>query len=125
MGAAKHSAGVIEVRIVDDRRMRALKREHFGVNEAADVLSFPAAPPLPGEPEPPLGELVLNREAVTRQASVRTAAGWLDEATSLLVHGVAHLLGHDHGTRPQARRMLACERRGCRAVGLVCMRPYA
>jgi probable rRNA maturation factor len=145
MGCERAELDALELRIVDDDRMRALKAEHFGVAEATDVLSFPAGDPLPlhededededtndddRPPRPPegafasLGEIVINRDAVARQAARPGVEGWLDEATALAIHGVAHLRGHDHDRRDRARRMLACERRGSRAVGLPCTRPY-
>lgn len=124
MGCTGDQIDGLVLRIVDDAAMRELKARHLGLDEATDVLSFPAGAPIPGEPGEPLGEIVLNRDAVTRQAAVPGARGWLDEATSLLVHGVAHLRGHDHDRRDRARRMLALERRGSRAVGLPCRRPY-
>jgi len=126
MGCTREQLQGLTLRVVDDPTMRVLKAEHFGLDEATDVLSFPAGEPLPGEDpeEAPFGELVLNLDAVRRQAARPGPAGWLDEATQLLVHGLAHLLGHDHDQRARARRMLARERRGCRALGLPCDRPY-
>ncbi|MEM7154917.1 MAG: rRNA maturation RNase YbeY [Myxococcota bacterium] len=126
MGCDNEELEGLTLRIVGDGEMTALKETHFGVAEATDILSFPAGEAIPGEDEfaPGLGELVLNREAVTRQATRPGTQGWLDEATSLSIHGVAHLLGHDHGERREARRMKATERRGHRAVGLPCVRPY-
>lgn len=125
MGCRRSQLQGIELRLVDDDRMRALKQRHFGVDEAADVLSFPAGEPIPGEEPGMLGELVLNVDAVGRQAAAPGLTGWLDEATSLVIHGVAHLLGHDHDRAVRARRMMRVERRGSRAVGVRCVRPYA
>ena len=67
--------------------MRALKREHLGIDEATDVLSFP----LDGRDELPegvpraLGDVVLCPQVVG------------DEWRGPLVHGLLHLLGYDHG----------------------------
>ena len=133
MGCTRAQLDALDLRIVDDARMRVLKERHFGVAEATDVLSFPAGEPIPGSiPEPglaeaigaSLGEIVINRDAVVRQAARPGPAGWLDEATALAIHGVAHLRGHDHDRRDRARRMLASEQQGSRAVGLPCTRPY-
>lgn len=53
------------------------------------------------------------------------AAAALDEATVLAVHGLCHLLGHDHGRRGEARAMHRAERRGLRAAGTPDVpRPY-
>ncbi len=78
------------------------------------------------DPGPGFGDVVIDWQAVQRQASSRTRAGLLDEATVLLVHGLAHLLGHDHRTREQSRRMHRLERRGLHALGVADPpRPYA
>ncbi|MCA9637697.1 MAG: rRNA maturation RNAse YbeY, partial [Myxococcales bacterium] len=50
-----------------------------------------------------LGDIVLSWPAVIRQARRRDLAGLLDEATVLAVHGLAHLLGHDHRERREGR----------------------
>ena len=73
--------------------MRELKREHLGVDEATDVLSFPidGRDELPaGEPRA-LGDVVLCPEIVG------------DDWRWPLVHGVLHLLGHEHGAAMEAR----------------------
>lgn len=127
MGCTRAQLDALELRIVDDPRMRVIKERSFGVAEATDVLSFPAPAPIPGqegEVGGSLGEIVINRDAVARQAARPGPAGWLDEATALAIHGVAHLRGHDHDCRARARRMLANEQQGSRAVGLPCTRPY-
>jgi probable rRNA maturation factor len=73
--------------------MRELKREHLGIDEATDVLSFP----LDGRDEVPagvpraLGDVVLCPQVVG------------DAWRAPLVHGVLHVLGYDHGAAMEAR----------------------
>ena len=79
----------------DDAELAALNEAHLGVTGATDVLSFPidGAAPLPeGEPRA-LGDVVLCPEVIG------------DEWRWPLVHGLLHLLGHEHGPA-----MEACER---------------
>jgi probable rRNA maturation factor len=68
-------------------RVRELKREHLGVDEATDVLSFPIDSREELQPGVPrqLGDVVLCPQVV-REA-------WRGP----LVHGLLHLLGYDHG----------------------------
>lgn len=117
----------IEVSLVDDDRMRTLCQTHLGEDKTTDVLSFsPEAPP-PGfeDEDDDAGQIAINVDAVIRQAPRHDRWAWLDEASSLLVHGAAHLLGHDHDTRSRARAMLRLERRLARRLGLVWLpRPY-
>jgi len=86
-------AGELGIAFVSAREMRALKREHLGVDEPTDVLSFPidgleAIPA--GEPRA-LGDVVLCPDVTG------------DEWRWPLVHGLLHLLGHEHGSEMETR----------------------
>ena len=81
------------VSFVDDQRMRELNLEHRGKDAVTDVLSFPidGRDELPsGEPRA-LGDVVLCPEVVG------------DDWRWPLVHGVLHVLGHEHGAAMEAR----------------------
>jgi probable rRNA maturation factor len=86
-------AGELGLAFVGPDESRALKREHLGVDEATDVLSFPldGRDELPDGPPRALGDLVLCPQVV--------GAGWRRP----LVHGVLHLLGYDHGPEMERR----------------------
>jgi probable rRNA maturation factor len=85
--------GELGIAFVGADEMRALKREHLGIDEPTDVLSFPidGAAPLPkGEPRA-LGDVVLCPEVIG------------DDWRWPLVHGLLPLLGHEHGPAMEAR----------------------
>ena len=85
--------GELGLAFVGSDEMCALKRDHLGIDEATDVLSFPidGLDELPdGEPRA-LGDVVLCPEIVG------------DEWRWPLVHGLLHLLGHEHGAAMEAR----------------------
>ena len=85
--------GELGLAFVGADEMRALKRDHLGVDEATDVLSFPidGRDPLPEGLPRQLGDVVLCPEVV--------GAEWRWP----LVHGLLHLLGYEHGAEMEAR----------------------
>jgi rRNA maturation RNase YbeY len=85
--------GELGIAFVTADEMRTLKREHLGLDEPTDVLSFPidGTQALPeGEPRA-LGDVVLCPAVVG------------EEWRWPLVHGLLHLLGHEHGAGMEAR----------------------
>jgi probable rRNA maturation factor len=102
---------------VDDAAMRALNRQWRGRDRTTDVLSFPMREgryaDIAGEV---LGDVVVSLENALRAARRRRASP--DRRVAhLLVHGVLHLLGHDHlGSAQRRARMRAEEQRILRRV---------
>ena len=92
--------GELGIAFVGPDEMRDLKREHLGVDETTDVLSFP----LDGRDELPagvpraLGDVVLCPQVV--------GAGWRRP----LVHGLLHLLGYEHGDEMEEREEVHASR---------------
>ena len=86
--------------LTGDAELRRLNREFRSVDEPTDVLSFPSASPA-GE----LGDIAISVERARDQA--RAYGHELGaEVQILLLHGVLHLLGHDHETdRGRMRRL--------------------
>ena len=85
--------GDLGLAFVGPDESRALKREHLGIDEAADVLSFPIdgrEPVADGVPRQ-LGDVVLCPQVVG------------EEWRGPLVHGLLHLLGYDHGAEMERR----------------------
>ena len=108
--------------LADDSFVRTLNRTYRGQDRATDVLSFPIhEQPCDSQPqaEQPLmlGDVVLARETVERD-SASAGVGLADRVSHLVVHGVFHLLGHDHDEPVAERRMRALESRTLLALGL-------
>jgi probable rRNA maturation factor len=85
--------GELGIAFVAKDEMRLLKRDHLGIDEATDVLSFPIDgrdDVLEGVPRA-LGDVVICPQVVG------------DEWRWPLTHGVLHLLGYDHGAEMERR----------------------
>jgi probable rRNA maturation factor len=89
----------LSVCIVGDDEIRRLNRDHRGLDEVTDVLSFPVdgLDPLPPEMERELGDVVISIAQARRQAAEAGVTD-VEELTNLVVHGVLHLAGFDHET---------------------------
>ena len=85
--------GELGLAFVPPDEIRELKREHLGIDEATDVLSFPldGKDPVPADVPRALGDVVLCPQVVA------------EEWRAPLVHGLLHLLGYDHGPEMEAR----------------------
>ena len=85
--------GELGLAFVGPEEMRDLKRDHLGIDEATDVLSFP----IDGRDELPeglpraLGDVVLCPQVVG------------EEWRAPLTHGLLHLLGYEHGAAMEQR----------------------
>jgi probable rRNA maturation factor len=88
--------GELGLTLVAPDEIRALKREHLGVDEETDALAFPidGLEPLPEGVPRQLGDVVLCPEVVG------------DAWRAPLVHAVLHLLGYDHGAAMESREQV-------------------
>jgi probable rRNA maturation factor len=104
-----------------DDDVRALNARYRGKDRPTNVLSFPAASPPPGalpDGEPVfLGDIVLAAETVAREAR-ELAIPIADHVEHLVVHGVLHLIGHDHEADSEALIMETLETRLLAKLGV-------
>lgn len=111
----------LSIRLVDSAEGRELNQQYRGKDYATNVLSFPVELPS-GIKLPLLGDLVVCAPVVGREA-VAQGKSPRDHYAHLTVHGVLHLLGHDHKIEADAERMEAIERRILAGLGIA--DPYA
>jgi probable rRNA maturation factor len=92
----------------DDQQLRELNRQYMHLDEPTDVLSFPAGELDPETGRPYLGDILISceRAAAQAQAGGHSLAA---ELQLLVVHGVLHLLGHDHGLPEEKAAMWAAQ----------------
>jgi probable rRNA maturation factor len=85
----------ISISYLDDRAMRKLNREHRGVNQTTDILSFPSNPEKGAYQH--LGDLVISLPTAEKMAK-KLGVSRRREVETLVIHGFLHLCGHDHET---------------------------
>lgn len=113
----------LSVVFTDDEGIRQLNAGWRGKDKPTNVLSFPAFTLKPGDPLPPmLGDIVLAAETVAREAELEKKP-LEHHITHLVVHGLLHLLGHDHEAEDEAEIMEAAERRALARLAIP--DPYA
>ena len=101
-------SGEITIRIIDREEGRKLNQRWRGVNEATNVLSFPAEGVEHAKPNL-LGDLVLCAPIIRGEARTQ-GKGPQKHWAHMVVHGVLHLLGFDHKERADSEEMEGWER---------------
>jgi len=119
-GAAIELAGPpqaeLTVVLTDEAGIRRLNERFAGQAHATDVLSFPAELQDPDSGLPYLGDVVISLSAAEAQAGPG-GHPLVDELMLLCVHGVLHLLGHDHGDPGSRERMWSVQAEVLRRLG--------
>jgi probable rRNA maturation factor len=112
-------AGEVSVLFTTDARIRRLNRQFRHKDKPTDVLSFPAPPPLDGQPTL-AGDLAISVPTAARQAKDAGHALSI-ELEVLLLHGLLHLAGYDHeaDTGQMARRETILRKKLGLASGLI------
>ena len=101
------SEAELTLRLVDRDESRKLNSRYRGKDQPTNVLSFPAELP-PDLGIPLLGDIVLCAPLVGEESAAQNksqSAHW----AHLVIHGVLHLLGHDHQDEREAAEMEAIE----------------
>jgi probable rRNA maturation factor len=114
LDAVGYPKASLSITLVGDATIRKLNREYRHKDRPTDVLSFPLGD---GAQQQLLGDVVISVATAKRQAAEYDAT--LErELERLLIHGILHLLGHDHHKRDERLRMEKEERRLARAIGM-------
>jgi probable rRNA maturation factor len=102
--------------------MARLNQTYRGVKGPTDVLAFPLREgPWSRLAAEALGDVVISVATARRQAR-EAGTDLRAELARLLIHGILHLLGHDHGTGVERRRMWRKQRAILLACGIQTMR---
>jgi len=115
--AHQSSDGDLTIVLTDDAHLHQLNRDYLGVDAPTDVLSFPASEIDPESGTPYLGDVLISIARARGQA--QSAGHPLEaEVQLLVVHGVLHLLGHDHAGSEDKTRMWAAQAQVLEKLGL-------
>ncbi|MGQ9455351.1 MAG: rRNA maturation RNase YbeY [Armatimonadota bacterium] len=101
----------VSILLTGDEAIRELNSRYRGIDAPTDVLAFSQ---LEGEEfaeegEVVLGDVVISVETAARQA-MEHGHTLEDEMDILLAHGILHLLGYDHGTPEDEKKMFERQR---------------
>jgi len=107
----------ISLLLVEDDFIKGLNRQHRGIDEATDVLSFPMLSSgiepgeidsLEGDRNKDTGDLLLGDIVISTERAISQAEEYGHsierELGFLMVHGLLHLLGYDHEAGDQGER---------------------
>jgi probable rRNA maturation factor len=108
----------ITVVVEDDEHLRDLNQRFLGIDAPTDVLSFPADEMDPDSGLHYLGDIILSYPRAVEQAQIG-GENPADEIQLLVVHGMLHLLGYDHGDDDEKALMWSAQqevldRLGCK-----------
>lgn len=107
----------LSIILTDDARLHELNLNYLGVDAPTDVLSFPASETDPETGARYIGDILISTPRAQTQAD---AAGHSLEAEVqlLVVHGVLHLVGHDHAEAKEKARMWKAQAEILEGLGL-------
>ncbi|NTU55558.1 MAG: rRNA maturation RNase YbeY [Anaerolineales bacterium] len=107
----------LTVVLTDDARIQELNRDYLGIDAPTDVLSFPASETDPETGSPYLGDILISLPYAARSAE-RAGHPLEAEVQLLVVHGVLHLLGHDHAKVREKAKMWKAQAEILESLGL-------
>ena len=103
------SGGDLKIILGGDEDTHLLNRQYLGIDSPTDVLSFPSGDVDPDTKRSYLGDVIISLPRAAAQAAQR-GHSLEAEVQLLVVHGVLHLLGYDHGNPDDKKKMWALQR---------------
>jgi probable rRNA maturation factor len=119
-GAAFEKKTELSVVLTDDKEVKKLNKAYRGKDKTTDVLSFPLleGKKFPKNPQGnvTLGDVVISLPQIKRQAA-ENGKTFKAELALMVVHGVLHLLGYDHVTLAQEKKMFGLQNKILKRFG--------
>jgi probable rRNA maturation factor len=107
----------LSIILTDDARLHELNLNYLGVDAPTDVLSFPASETDPETGARYIGDILISIPRAQTQADV-AGHSLESEVQLLVVHGVLHLIGHDHAEAEEKTRMWKAQAEILETLGL-------
>lgn len=111
----KKIKGEVEINFIGDKKMTKLNGQYRGKNYPTDVLSFAW-----GEDNSFqsvfLGQIYICHQQIKRQAKEHKIS-YESELSRMLIHGLLHLVGHDHIKPGEAKKMFALQEGAVKELG--------
>ena len=117
---AAPNANELAVVLADDALLRSLNADYRGIDKATNVLAFAYAdtkPPPPPFESDALGDVVISLERTADEAN-NSGLSLGEHLSHLVIHGVLHLLGYDHGNARDAKTLEELEIRALAGIGI-------
>ncbi len=119
--ALEHEGEILDpeltIVLTNDARLQELNRDYLGIDAPTDVLSFPASELDPETGARYIGDILISMARAESQARA-TGHSLESEVQLLVVHGVLHLLGHDHAEATEKARMWKAQAEVLERLGL-------
>ena len=103
--------------LADDAHLHELNRNYLGVDAPTDVLSFPASETDPVTGSRYIGDIIISVPYAAKGAA-KAGHPVESELQLLVVHGVLHLLGHDHAKPKEKAKMWKAQAEVLKSLGL-------
>ena len=107
----------LSIVLTDDAQLRELNLDYLGIDSPTDVLSFPASESDPETGARYLGDILISIPYAAKSAQ-KAGHPLESEVQLLVVHGVLHLLGHDHARANEKKRMWKAQAEVLDTLGL-------
>ena len=110
------SEGSVSIKFLGKEEMQLMNKKFRSADRPTNVLAFPIDNRLELETDS-LGDIAICHEVVLKEAKEQNKKV-SDHMAHIFIHGVLHLLGHDHQKEVQAETMENLERRILSKIGV-------
>jgi probable rRNA maturation factor len=107
----------LTVVLTNDAQIQELNRDYLEIDAPTDVLSFPASETDPETGARYIGDIIISM-AYAAKSAAKAGHSVEAEVQLLVVHGVLHLLGHDHAKPKEKAKMWKAQAEILESLGL-------